>query len=588
MSDIDLDALSRKYAEERAKRLRVDANNQYQSLTGKFAAFDTDPNALPDFDREPVTRTVDALIIGGGFGGLLAAVQLAKRGITDIVIVEKGADFGGTWYWNRYPGIRCDVDAYIYLPLLEETGFVPSEKYARGAEIHQQCRLLAEKYELYARALFQSLVRTLVWNHERQRWLGTTNRGDLIEARFVISATGLYSSPKLPGIPDIENFEGPSFHTSRWDYGVTGGDATGGLIGLRGKRVGIIGTGSTGIQCVPAVAEYADHLYLFQRTPCSVDIRGNRPTDIEWFRSQPPGWQRQRMMNFTLWTSGVLQEEDMVNDSMTDLFRKADAGETKALDAEAKQRAEILKMEIVRKRIDAIVRDPVTAEALKPYYHYFCKRPGFSDDYLDVFNRANVTLVDTAGKGVERVTASGLVADGVEYPLDCIVYATGFDFMTSYTRETGISVTGRDGWSLDSAWANGTRTLFGMQAHGFPNFFMLSVVQAGISLNYLHTADTQAIYIADLVAHCMEAGMGAVEPTREAEDRWVSQCRELSAARREFHATCTPGYLNFEGAAAERADLNAPYGGGPVDYFEQLARMTRARFNDGLSFEALS
>lgn len=584
MSDIDLDALARKYAEERAKRLRSDANNQYQPLSGKFAAFDADPNALPDLDRDPVTRTVDALIIGGGFGGLLTAVQLAKRGVTDIVIVEKGADFGGTWYWNRYPGIRCDVDAYIYLPLLEETGFIPSEKYARGAEIREQCRLLAGKYELYDRVLFQTLVRTLTWDGTTQRWVGTTDRSDRIEARFVISATGLYSSPKLPGIPGIERFEGPSFHTSRWDYGFTGGDATGGLAGLKGKRVGIIGTGSTGIQCVPPVAEYADHLYLFQRTPCSVDVRGNRPTDVEWFRSQPPGWQRERMMNFTLWTSGVLQQVDMVNDSMTDLFRKAEDAEVEALDAEAKQRAEILKMEKVRQRIEAVVQDPVTAEALKPYYHYFCKRPGFSDDYLEVFNRANVTLVDTAGKGVERVTPGGLLVDGAEYPLDCIIYATGFDFMTSYTRETGLTVTGRDGRSLDAAWANGTRTLFGMQAHGFPNFFLLSIVQAGVSLNYLHTADAQSIYMADLIAHCLDTDMGAVEPTREAEDEWVGECRELSAARREFHAACTPSYLNFEGVAADRADLNAPYGGGPVAYFEQLEGMLRERFSRRLSF----
>lgn len=586
-SGIDLDALARKYVEEREKRLRPDAVEQYRSLTGAFAAFDADPNALPEFDREPVERSADVLIIGGGFGGLLTAAQLSKRGVGDIVMVEKGADFGGTWYWNRYPGVRCDVDAYIYMPLLEETGYVPSEKYAKGAEIHEQCRLIAEKFGLYPKALFQTLVETLHWQDETQRWTVTTNRGDRIEARFVVSSTGLYSSPKLPGIAGIETFEGPSFHTSRWDYDFTGGDADGNLTGLKGKKVGIIGTGSTGIQCVPPVAASAERLYLFQRTPCTVDIRGNGPTDVEWFNALAPGWQRERMMNFTLCTAGIPQAEDMVNDSMTNLFRRPETDNAPAAgepDAEARNRAEILKMEKVRQRIDSIVEDRKTADALKPYYHYFCKRPGFSDDYLQVFNRPNVTLVDTAGKGVERVTPRGIVVDGHEYELDCIIYATGFDFMTSYTRESGLTVVGRGGRSLEDHWSEGARTLFGMQTSGFPNFFVLSIVQAGVSLNYLHTADVQSIYMADLISHCIDNGLGSVEPTPEAEREWVERCVELSAARREFHLNCTPSYFNFEGAPPEQYQLNAPFGGGALAYFEELEAMSRQRFANRLKF----
>lgn len=588
---VDLDALARRYVEEREKRMRTDGVAQYQHLRGKFASFDADPNAPTDFSREPVELEADVLIIGGGFGGLLTAVQLRKRGVDNIVIVEKGADFGGTWYWNRYPGIRCDVESYIYMPLLEETGYIPSEKYAKGAEIYEQCRLIGEKFDLYRTALFQTLANTLVWRADKQRWVVTTNRGDIIEARFAVSATGLYSNPKLPGIPGIETFQGPSFHTSRWNYDFTGGNAEGSLTGLQGKKVGIIGTGSTGIQCVPPVAAFAEQLYLFQRTPASIDVRGNRPTDEEWFRSLPPGWQRQRMMNFTALTSGVAQEEDMVNDSMTNLFRQTDTNtgsRFQDIDSEERNRAEILRMEAVRQRIDSVVRDKNTAEALKPYFHYFCKRPGFSDDYLQVFNLPNVTLVDTGGKGVERTTPRGLVVDGREYELDCIIYATGFDFMTSFTRESGLTILGRDGRSLEEHWRHGARTLFGMQTNGFPNFFVLSLVQAGVSFNYLHTADVQSIYIADLISHCINNKIGSVEPTMKAEEEWVSTCQEHSAPRIKFLANCTPSYLNYEGKRTAEFELNSPFGGGPLLYFEYLERMSREGFTDGLEFREIA
>lgn len=576
--DLDFEALSRRYEEERAKRLRPDAVNQYRQLRGAFATFDVDRNADPEFTRESVEREVDALIIGGGFGGLLTAVQLAKRGIENLVIVEKGADFGGTWYWNRYPGIRCDVESYIYLPLLEETDFIPSERYAKGAEIHHQCRLLAEKFGLYPKALFQTLAHELAWDEKAHRWIVTTDRQDVIRARFVVAATGLYSSPKLPGIPGIETFKGPSFHTSRWDYDFTGGSAEGELTGLAGKTVGIIGTGSTGIQCVPPVAEAAEQLYLFQRTPASVDIRGNAPTDRDWFRAQQPGWQRERMRNFTQWTSGVPQVEDMVGDSMTDLFREKALSAGVEMSPDEREKAEIARMERVRRRVDALVEDRATAGALKPYFHYFCKRPGFSDTYLQVFNRPNVTLVDTAGRGVDRVTENGLVVDGREYALDCIVYATGFDFMTSFTRETGLDVTGRDGVRLADRWSDGAHTLYGMQTRNFPNFFVLSVVQAGTSINYLHTADAQSVYIAELIDHCRTEGIAMVEPTAEAEQAWVDECIDLSADRLAFLEKCTPSYYNFEGRRPREAELNSPYGGGPLAYFDKLEQTIAAGF----------
>ena len=576
-ADIDFDELNRKYAEERAKRLRDEALHQYQPMTGKFSRFARDPNAEPEFTRDPVKRDADVLVIGGGFGGLLAGVRLREAGVNDIVFVDKAGDFGGTWYWNRYPGIRCDVESYVYVPLLEETGFIPSEKYAKGAEIFAHCQQIAKQWDLYPGALFQTAVKDLAWNDKRQRWIVTTDRGDEVAARFVISCTGLLSSPKLPGIPGIETFEGKSFHTSRWDYAYTGGNADGNLTGLADKVVGVIGTGSTGIQCVPPLAEGSKHLYVFQRTPCSVDIRGNRPTDPAWASGLEPGWQNKRSWNFTYWTSGVKDGEDLVCDSWTNLLGEPTAvtgGAVEAVDPVAMQQAETLKMEKVRRRIDSVVQDRETAEALKPYYNYFCKRPGFSDDYLQTFNRPNVTLVDTDGRGVERITPKGVVVAGKEYALDCLVFATGFDFMTVYSREAGMHVTGRGGQSLDDHWATGARTLYGIMTTGFPNFFMMSLVQSGIVINYMPIAEVQTAYIANIIGKAISGNLGTVEPSEAAEKAWVDEIIAGTGMRRAFLESCTPSYFNYEGKRQEAFESNEPYPGGGIKYIELIEEQT--------------
>ena len=345
--EIDFEALRRRYAAERAARLRPDGSAQYQELAGRFSSFDRDPHADPDFTRQPVVEEVDVLVIGGGFGGLLTSGRLREQGVDNIRVVEKGADFGGTWYWNRYPGAACDVESYIYLPMLEETGYIPGEKYARAPEILAHCRKLAQRYDLYPRALFQTVVTDLQWDEERARWIAATSRDDRIAARFVISACGFIQKPRLPGIPGIENFRGHAFHTSRWDYQYTGGDEQGGLTGLADKRVGIIGTGATAIQVVPHLAQSAEHLYVFQRTPASVDVRANRPTDPDWARSLRPGWQRERMINFTAIMAGSYWEVDLVDDGWTDIAKHmlpAPGQPRETIDPAALQRSEMLKM----------------------------------------------------------------------------------------------------------------------------------------------------------------------------------------------------------------------------------------------------
>lgn len=573
--EIDIEALDRRYAEERDKRLRGDATAQFAPLRQRFAAFATDPHADPMFERSTVAEDAEVVIIGGGFAGLLVAARLRQQGVRDIRILEKGAGFGGTWYWNRYPGAACDVESYIYLPMLEELGDLPSQRYIGSAEIRRHCERLAAHFDLHSAALFQTQAKFLGWDDGARRWLVATDRGDRLHARYVVSCTGLLSNPKLPAIAGLESFEGHAFHTSRWDYAYTGGSEEGEpLSGLADKRVGIIGTGSTGVQVIPQLAAAAGHLFVFQRTPSSIDVRNNRPTDPGLIGSFAPGWQRARRNNFTHLVGGGFSDVDLVQDSWTDIIRNLAPRQidgTPVADPAAIREAEMRKMERVRRRIDQHVRDPATAEALKPYFHYFCKRPCFHDDYLTAFNRASVTLVDTRGKGVERITPAGVVAGGTEYPLDCLIFATGFDFLTRYWVEADMEIVGEGGKPLSEHWQDGPRTLYGIQTRGFPNLFLVSIAQAGAAVNYVHTADEQALTIARLIAESGRRGAGTVQPTQDAQDAWVQQIVDGAQARRAFLETCTPGYYNYEGKRERYADLNDFYPGGPMAYIDLLA-----------------
>lgn len=557
--DFDPDALRRRYQEERDKRLRADGEAQYLELAGSLARYaEEDPYADPNFTRAPLSDEVEVAIIGGGFSGMLAAARLREAGVDGFRIIEAGGDFGGTWYWNRYPGAQCDIDAYCYLPLLEELGYMPKEKYSYVNEIFEHSQRIGKAYGLYDQTLFQTRVQRLAWDESLKRWRITTNRGDDIKARFVIMALGTASRAKLPGIPGIETFKGHSFHTSRWDYGYTGGDTTGGLTGLSDKRVAVIGTGATAIQCVPYVARYAQHLYVFQRTPSSVDRRGNMPTDPEWVKNLEPGWQRARRHNFADIVEGRPFEVDLVNDSWTDAFRSLAAGVAEAAArgepltpeeaARAAELADFMKMNKIRARVDEFVQDPQKAEALKPWYRQFCKRPTFNDEYLPAFNRDNVTLVDvSATKGVERITERGVVANGEEISVDCIIYASGFEISTAFRRRIGFDIEGRDGLSLYDYYKDGFRTLHGHSSRNFPNWFYIGVGQNGLSVNMTSMFDDQAQHIAYIISQVRSRGATTVEPTAEAEEAWVNVIRKVAILNRDFQNACTPGYYNNEG-----------------------------------------
>jgi cyclohexanone monooxygenase len=574
----DPDALRDRYRAERDKRLRADGNEQYVEIAGRFAHYLDDPYVAP-IEREPLFDEVTVAIVGGGFGGQLAGARLREAGVNDLRIIEKGGDFGGTWYWNRYPGAMCDIESYIYLPLLEEIGYVPREKYTRAPEILAHSRAIGEHFRLYDNACFQTEVTEVRWDDQACRWIIHTNRGDAMRAQYVVMANGPLHRPKLPGIAGVETYAGHSFHTSRWDYGYTGGTSDGGLTGLAGKRVGIIGTGATAVQCIPHLGAAAEHLYVFQRTPSSIDVRDNRPTDPEWAQSLQAGWQKRRMENFNNLVSGVLEPEDLVSDGWTDIIgklliiaRRGDGDFTSADGiANTMELADFEKMEQIRARVDALVADPVTAELLKPYYRQFCKRPCFHDEYLDTYNRANVTLVDTDGKGVDRITERGVVVGDTEYELDCLIYATGFEVGTDYTRRAGYEVYGRDGVTLTEKWSEGAATLHGMHSRGFPNCFIFSPTQAGFTANFPHLLDEQSRHLAYILGHAAEQGVEMIEASQQAEDDWVQRIIDMAQFNMRFLENCTPGYYNNEGKPAERSIRNSSYGAGSIAFFKVLA-----------------
>jgi cyclohexanone monooxygenase len=570
--------LEAKYAREREQRLRAEGNNQYIAVSGAYSAFADDPYAGPPAPRPASTELVDVLVIGAGIAGMVTAVELRLAGVSSFRIVEKAADFGGTWYWNRYPGIACDCESYIYLPFLEEMGYVPSRKYTRGAEIGNYLRSVARRHELYGNALFQTRVTEVRWSGHDGRWVVGTDRGDAIRARYVVLGSGPLNRPKLPGIPGIAEFAGRQFHSSRWDYGYTGGDPDSPLVGLRDKRVAVVGTGASAVQIVPRVARDAARLYVVQRTPSMIDSRDDAPTDADWFAGQSPGWQRRRMENFDAILAGVLQERDLIGDSWTTIW--GGGAEAAASGSVAEARALLAEMDLaqlerIRDRVDEQVNDPDTAAALKPYYGRFCKRPCFSDDYLPSFNRPNVTLVDTGGRGLDRITGSGIVFDGAEYPVDLIVHATGFEFGVAATRSGGFEVHGPSGRTLSEDRADGVHSLHGIQVNGFPNLFIVGGLHhAAVSINQPLVFGAQGRHVALLVRELLDRGVRTAEVRVEAERAWRQVIEARSNYDPDAARRCTPGAYNNEGAADERQPsvFATAFGGGPIEYLALLER----------------
>jgi len=375
-----------------------------------------------------------------------------------------------------------------------------------------------------------------------------TSRGDRLSTRYVIIAGGVLHKAKLPGIPGIENYKGRAFHTSRWDYSFTGGSSQGKMDKLANLRVGIIGTGATAVQVVPKLAESAKELYVFQRTAACVGARNNKPTDPEWFKSLKPGWQAERLRNFTMAITGAQPEVDLVDDEWTKMLwhdtKKMPENDEEAAELE---RIDFENMERIRRRIEDSIDDPHTAELLKPWYGQNCKRPCFHDEYLPAFNRPNVHLVDTDGRGVDQITENGPVVEGVEYPVDLLVFASGFEVTTTYTHRLGFDPKGRQGVSLSEAWSEGPATLHGILARGFPNMFMISTVQGAQATNFVHSISEIVKHVAHVVERCHRENVVEVEPAVDAQEQWFQTLFEKLWGVARYNSTCTPGYLNSEG-----------------------------------------
>lgn len=593
--DTVLEQARAKYRAERDKRLDP-TRAEILDLSGHDDLLD-DPY-MEVVEREPNHDDVDVVVIGAGFGGLLAGAHLRKQGIERIRLVEIAGDVGGVWYWNRYPKAQCDVESYIYLPMLEELDYIPKHRYSFAPEIWDYTKKLARHFDLYDLALFHTKVTGLVWDADDARWVVTTNRGDEFRARYVVVTHGSFASIKLPVIEGIDDFKGKIFHTSRWEYDYTGGDSSSPLTKLADKSVGIIGTGASAVQIVAPVGESAKQLYVFQRTPSTVGVRNNSETDPAWVKSLKKGWQKERRENFTAITNGEKASEDLVGDSWTVFYQamlNSDtyAGLSPEEMARQKELHDLRHMESIRDRITKTVKDPETAEALKPYYRYQCKRPCFHDEYLPTFNRPNVKLVDTDGHGIERITEHGVVVNGVEYEVDCLVFATGFDTSSSYVERIGFDPVGVDGVTLSEKWDDGPETFHGVMTSGFPNFFFLppNNMQGTAGVNFVHTLEETDIHVAKVIGELERRGVVA-NPTKAAEDAYVDKIVNGSGSAllggSSFLEECTPGRWNNEGQLSARSKKSVNFPGTSTMYFKLLDEWRAAGDLEGLELTPAS
>tara|TARA_R110002096_G_scaffold106622_5_gene234249 strand:- start:121 stop:1740 length:1620 start_codon:yes stop_codon:yes gene_type:complete len=482
---------------------------------------------------------VDAVVVGAGFGGLYAVYKLRELGFS-ARLFERGSDVGGTWYWNRYPGARCDAPSmqysYSFSAELQQE-WVWSELYASQPEILRYLQHVADRFDLRPMMQFDTSVEQAIYDEASRTWRVTTDRGETVTARFCILATGCLSSQNTPNFPGLDDYTGVWYHTSNWPAGG---------VDFAGKRVGVVGTGSTGIQAIPVIAESAAELKVFQRTPQYSTPARNTPMDKAYEAQIKAEYAEYRARNYR-------------NPVALDLVIDRDAPKTFDLD-EDKRRAVYEKCwnkgglsfsvafrdsslnraanedlsQFIRDKIAELVKDPDTARALQPPHIYACKRPCIDTNYYDTYNRPNVRLVDVSKSGIERITAHGIRANGVDHELDCIVFATGFDAFTGSINR--IDIRGRNGATLKDKWSAGPRAYLGLAAAGFPNLFIVTGPGSpSVLANMVVAIEQHVNLIGECLEHMRESGYAQVEAEPDAEEQWVEQVR-LAADRTLFTA----------------------------------------------------
>ncbi|KAK8126977.1 uncharacterized protein PG998_002736 [Apiospora kogelbergensis] len=624
MGSIEVDISTRdRYAAERTKRLAAAPNYVKRLEVSKDSSVrDLLQDPWVDYDalakEVPYLKNgsrIKFLIVGAGHSGLIHAYHIVKAGFDpkDLVVVDTAGGWGGTWYWNRYPGLKCDVEGYCYLPLLEESGFIPQDRYSHGDEIRRNAEHIAAKYGL--QGMFCTRFVAADWNEPEGRWdimlrrqLGPAHEevDFAISTQFLITATGLLSSMSIPSLPGIEDFrrEKKLFHAARWDYDYTGGSPTEPhMSNLRDKLVGIVGTAATAVQAVPELAKWAKHLYVFQRTPTYIGPHEDNQTTPELWdkvtKGGKPGWQAERMVNLELCFTDdaeVTPDTNLVQDERSRYpplaavwgsRRAVGLGPEKAAEhTEWMLRREAPHAARLRKFIKQEVKDPETAEKLTPWYPGWCKRPAFNNDYLQAFNLPNVTLVDTDGRGVQRYTRNGVVVgeDGAarEYELDALVLATGFEISGTGScalASSQASCRGRNGRDLNDKWNSPDfATFYGVSTNGFPNMFMSAGANSAGSANMTGVYGSQARMTAHIIAaataRSADPDKTVVEVSKEAELAWLDRLLGNVTWFTPLLTTCPPTYFTGykTGAQDEKESAMAKrkllFPLGPVGYDE--------------------
>ncbi|WP_437731465.1 flavin-containing monooxygenase [Sorangium sp. So ce1335] len=527
---------------------------------------------------EPARR-FDAVVVGAGFAGLYMLYRLRELGLSTRVY-EAGSGVGGTWFWNRYPGARCDIASmdysYSFSPELQQE-WTWTERYGTQPEILRYLEHVADRFALRQDIQLGTRVTAAAFDEATGRWSIHTDDGASASARFLIMATGCLSVAKRPDIRGIDAFEGELYHTSRWPH--EGVDFT-------GKRVGVIGTGSSGVQVIPAVAEQASHLFVFQRTPCfSVPAR-NAPLDPAHVSSMKANYAEHRRKARET-RAGVVMDVDprsaleVSPDERERAYRaRWEQGGTAFLatfsDVMRSREANETAAEFVRGRIRATVRDPAVAEALSPRgYPLGTRRLCVDTRYYETYNRDNVTLVDVKASPIEEITPRGLRTRSAEYALDSLVFATGFDAMTGAL--TGIELVGRGGASLKQKWSGGPRTYLGIAVAGFPNLFTVTGPGSpSVFSNAIVSIEQHVEWISDCIGALRARGFDLIEATVEAEDRWVAHVKEVADGT--LYPLASSWYIGANIPGKPRVLM--PYAGG-VGAYRKTCEAVAAQGYDG-------